>query len=208
MPYVREWEAVNVALQRLKAVGQDEDQAMRDICGAIADRAIPVRVHSIMGIVYPDSHVVVPPLLAPSDLCWPLSRPRRPWKRRATVSDHYNDNDLSIPVNLLEVLREAVDQVLVRDLTPSSEAVETEEGPVTRDDSPKPRPTDPAVRQFQRNRVAGWPKDRAPPTEQEDWETARNHFGPGLTRDEFRLVRRDETPDAWRRQGRRRPRIE
>jgi hypothetical protein len=131
MPYVREWEALYVALQRLKAAGQDEDQAMRDICGAIADRAIPVRVHCMKGFVYSDSNVVIPPLLAPSDLCWPSSRPRRPWKRRATVGDYYYDNDLRITVNLLELLREAVDQVLVRDVAPSNEAAETDAGGIT-----------------------------------------------------------------------------
>jgi len=70
----------------------------------------------------------------------------------------------------------------------------------------RPQPTDRAVRQFMRDRVATWPDATPAPTEKEDWQAATVFFAPGLNRDkEFRLVRREETPDCWRKQGRRRP---
>jgi hypothetical protein len=69
----------------------------------------------------------------------------------------------------------------------------------------KPTPTDAAVRQWFRDRVAGWPDDKAAPSEDEDWHAAAAHFALGLTRDEIRLVREAETPEAWRKKGRRRP---
>ena len=68
-----------------------------------------------------------------------------------------------------------------------------------------PRPSDSAVRQWFRDRVAAWPDDKAAPPENEDRQAAAAHFAPGLTRAEFRLVREDETPVAWRKRGRRAP---
>jgi hypothetical protein len=57
-----------------------------------------------------------------------------------------------------------------------------------------------------RDRVADWPVDRPPPTEDEDLKAAQAHFGAGLTRAEFRIVREEETPPEWRKRGPRGPR--
>lgn len=69
----------------------------------------------------------------------------------------------------------------------------------------RPKPTDRAVRQWVRDRVAVWPDDKPAPSEAEDFEAITRHFVPGLSRSEFRLVREAETPREWRRQGRRLP---
>ncbi len=68
-----------------------------------------------------------------------------------------------------------------------------------------PIPTDPAVRQWMRDRVNGWPDDKPAPSESKDLGAVFAYFAPGLTRDEFRLVRKGETPPEWRTQGRRPP---
>jgi hypothetical protein len=69
----------------------------------------------------------------------------------------------------------------------------------------RPKPSNQAVREWIRGRVAGWPDEEAAPTEDEDFEAAKSHFGDGLTRAEFRIVREEGTPQAWRKQGRRKP---
>jgi hypothetical protein len=69
----------------------------------------------------------------------------------------------------------------------------------------RPQPTDTAVRQWFRDRVARWPDNKAAPSEGEDQQAIAAYFAPGLTRDEIRLVREEVTPEAWRKQGRRRP---
>jgi hypothetical protein len=69
----------------------------------------------------------------------------------------------------------------------------------------RPKPTNPAVRRWFRDRVSTWPDDQPAPTEAEDQRAIRQHFAPGLTRTEFRTARKQDTPAAWRRQGRRVP---
>jgi hypothetical protein len=70
---------------------------------------------------------------------------------------------------------------------------------------PRPKPTDVVVRRWMRERVANWPGDKPAPNEDGDFAAATAHFAPGLSRDEFRLVRNAETPAEWRKQGRRKP---
>jgi hypothetical protein len=69
----------------------------------------------------------------------------------------------------------------------------------------KPRPMNPAVRQWMRDRVASWPDDKSTPSEGDDWDAVQQHFAPGLSREEFRNVRSAETPPEWRKQGPRKP---
>lgn len=69
----------------------------------------------------------------------------------------------------------------------------------------KSAPTGSSVREWMRQRVEGWPNDRPAASEQADWEAARAKFGDALTQIDFRQVRREETPAAWRKQGRRKP---
>jgi hypothetical protein len=69
----------------------------------------------------------------------------------------------------------------------------------------KPRPTNPAVRHWVRDRVASWPNDKPAPSESDDWDAVQQHFAPELSRDEFRNVRKSETPPEWRKKGPRKP---
>jgi hypothetical protein len=69
----------------------------------------------------------------------------------------------------------------------------------------KPRPTKPALRQWWLGRVASWPDDKPAPSEDDDWDAVQQHFAPGLSREEFRNVRREVTPPEWRKQGPRKP---
>jgi hypothetical protein len=67
------------------------------------------------------------------------------------------------------------------------------------------KPTDRALRQWMRDRVASWPDDKPAPSEDDDWDAVQQHFAPELSREEFRNVRRDVTPREWRKQGPRKP---
>ena len=80
-------------------------------------------------------------------------------------------------------------------------------GPTLRSNAVTPNiaPSDKAVRHWMRQRVEEHPDDKPAPNEEDDWDAVRAHFGNGLTQREFRLVRKQETPPAWRKQGRRKP---
>jgi len=69
----------------------------------------------------------------------------------------------------------------------------------------KPKPSNPTVRKWMKERVSNWPDDRPSPSEEEDWRAALDYFGDGLIREELRVVRNQETPIEWRKQGPRRP---
>ena len=69
----------------------------------------------------------------------------------------------------------------------------------------RPKPSDQLVSTWFRQRVKNWPDDQKAPSEAADWKAIRKHFASGLSRNEdFRLARKQETPDAWRKQGQRR----
>jgi hypothetical protein len=74
-----------------------------------------------------------------------------------------------------------------------------------RSDKAQPRPLDREVRRWFRARVAEWPDEKPAPNEKEDFKAAQALFGDGLSRAEIRLVRKEETPSAWGRQGKRPP---
>ena len=69
----------------------------------------------------------------------------------------------------------------------------------------KPQPTIPPFGNGCGIEIASWPDDKSAPSEGEDWDAVQQHFAPGLSRDEFRNVRREETPPEWRKQGPRKP---
>ena len=71
---------------------------------------------------------------------------------------------------------------------------------------PKPsKPTDKEVERWLRDRVAGWPDNQRAPTEDDDLQAAREHFGYHFKRDDFRFIRDKATPPEWRTQGPRKP---
>jgi hypothetical protein len=68
--------------------GTPEDEAKLDLCRAMGDGKIAVRV--IVGSsVYGKGNVTVPPHLDPSDFDWSRSCPLRPWRIGPKLGQHY-----------------------------------------------------------------------------------------------------------------------
>jgi hypothetical protein len=83
--YTPDWEPLADALKRVRATGVSEDEAKTDLCRAVADRRIDVRVtiaatdYGMRGKVFSDGNVGVPAHLKPGDLDWVQSRPFAQW---------------------------------------------------------------------------------------------------------------------------------
>jgi hypothetical protein len=79
------WEKLADALKRVIATDVSEDEAKLDLCNAVADRKINVRVKIAAsdrdrpGQVFSDGNVGVPAHLKPDDLDWVQSRPFAQW---------------------------------------------------------------------------------------------------------------------------------
>jgi len=86
LPYVRDWEPLPDVLRLVMAVGSQKQEAKVDICNAVADRKIAVRVlvheaeSGVGGRTLSDSSVSVPPRLTPQDFDWVHSRPLAQWE--------------------------------------------------------------------------------------------------------------------------------
>jgi hypothetical protein len=84
--YTPDWEPLRAALKRVVAAGIDQDQAQLDICGALADQKIAIRVtidpadHDYGNSPIYRGNVEVPPHLSPQDFDWAHSRPWREWQ--------------------------------------------------------------------------------------------------------------------------------
>jgi hypothetical protein len=123
--YVPEWETLAAALNRVQTTGLDAEQAKKPVGWAMADRKIEVRVHCADGCVLEGSRIDVPKRLNPEDFDWVRSRPRKPWRRRPTVADHYESRNVVIDVTLIELRREDVTRVLcLWNDTPATTAIE------------------------------------------------------------------------------------
>jgi hypothetical protein len=88
MAYVPDWERLSDALSRVVAAGLSKPEAQRDICRAIVDRKIRIRLQAAKAEI-PDakwfgpavgSHVAIPQDLSPRDFDWRKSLPKRPWQ--------------------------------------------------------------------------------------------------------------------------------
>jgi hypothetical protein len=92
--YVRDWERLAQVLKRLTATGVCQDEAKRDICNAMADRKILLRIFFVVspknvewlsrrGLFPNNVHYVtpdeIPPRLNPDDFDWLQSRVWKPW---------------------------------------------------------------------------------------------------------------------------------
>jgi hypothetical protein len=85
MPYVRDWQTLSEALKYVMTCGADQDQAQRDLCGALSDQKITFRatIHqndrNYGGKTLARGNVGVPSHLTPSDFDWGGSRPKQRW---------------------------------------------------------------------------------------------------------------------------------
>ena len=90
MPYVPKWEPLAASLTRVTAAGSSELQAKIDICNAIADEEIRVRLlvdksaTSLRGEILSGGQIAVSPWLTPDDFDWVCSRPHKPWRTGPT----------------------------------------------------------------------------------------------------------------------------
>jgi len=90
MPYIPDWELLGVALKRIMAFNVEESEAKADLCHAIADRKINVRVTLAGGKgVFSGGNVGPPVHLEPHDLDWDNSRPQAPWGIGPMLGEHY-----------------------------------------------------------------------------------------------------------------------
>jgi hypothetical protein len=114
------WEPINQALQRIAAAGLSKKQAQRDLCLAMADGKIAVRVHlaadhsrGLPPKALSSPVLEIPPRLSPVDFDWPHSRPSKHsqlWtgpSQRAGESPllyfHENHDRIGRTVDLVEV---------------------------------------------------------------------------------------------------------
>jgi hypothetical protein len=94
--YTQDWEPLADALKRVMATGTNEDQAKTDLCHAVADRKIDVRVriaandYGMRGCFLSGRNVGVPPRLEPDSLDWLESRPLEAWSIGPRPGEHYS----------------------------------------------------------------------------------------------------------------------
>jgi hypothetical protein len=86
--YIRRWERLSEALQRLIAAGVPESAAKSGLCAAIADGVVEIRLklrkHTTRGTTarsrtFEGEDVQIPVDLQPADLDFENSRPLKPW---------------------------------------------------------------------------------------------------------------------------------
>jgi hypothetical protein len=98
--------------------GASEEEAKNDLCRAVADRKINLRVRiassggSMRGRVFSGGNVGVPAHLGPGDLDWVRSRPLRPWSIGPMLGQHYSWDWEDRPIDLIELSTSDVKKVL------------------------------------------------------------------------------------------------
>jgi hypothetical protein len=115
--YTPDWEPLADALKRVMTTGVAENEAKTDLCRAVADRKINVRVRiaasdSMGGQFFSDGNVGVPRHLNPDDFDWTRSRPLRPWSIGPMLGQHYSWDWEDRPIDLIELLTSDVKKVL------------------------------------------------------------------------------------------------
>jgi hypothetical protein len=119
--YTPDWVPLADALKRVMATGVSEAEAKADLCNALADKKIDVRVRISKsdrargGEVYSDGNVGVPSHLAPTDFDWKLSSPFAPWSIGPRLGEHYfwSGGWEKRPIDLIELLTANVIDELV-----------------------------------------------------------------------------------------------
>ncbi|WP_407166590.1 hypothetical protein [Bradyrhizobium sp. ORS 111] len=118
--YVPDWEPIGVALKRLIAIGLHEDEAMADLCNAVADQKIELRAvvggdDYYAGVTVQRSAVEPPPRLTPADIDWTNSRPLSPWSCGRSLEEKERPLDLlELSTQDVEILFPGATKVVVR----------------------------------------------------------------------------------------------
>ena len=120
LAYTPDWEPLVDALKRIIATGVPAEEAKSDLCRAMADKEIGVRVRiaasddSEGGQVFSKRNVGVPLHLEPRDLDWVQSRPLKPWSIGPTPGEHYYwiGGWEKRPIDLIEVSTADVMEIL------------------------------------------------------------------------------------------------
>jgi hypothetical protein len=90
MPYIPDWEPLPAAVKRIMASSVEESEAKANLCHAIADGKISVRVTLAGGKgAFSGGNVAPPAHLEPDDLDWDNSRPNAPWSIGPMPGQHY-----------------------------------------------------------------------------------------------------------------------
>jgi hypothetical protein len=206
---------LNVA-NRLMASGIAEITVQSDICGAMADGKIDVRVRTGEtedgltgwpmpgGEIFQRDSVVVPTHLRPTDFDWVNSRPLKPWRvRPRSVPEQYDGTFHRGPWNIafIELWREDVDK-----LWPTENW--SDKGPATdsvppKSDRPqrKAPPKQETVNAFMIKRIKNWPSDEPRPTLAEDLQAARDKLKADVRRNQIVKARQAHAPEEWTKRG-------
>jgi hypothetical protein len=117
--YTPDWESLADALKRVIDAGASEGEGKIDLCRAIADKKIAIRVRiaakDIMkGHVFTDRNVGVPPHLIPADFDWTHSQPVNPWSIGPAPGQHYAwiEDWKTRPLDLIELSPADVIEIL------------------------------------------------------------------------------------------------
>jgi hypothetical protein len=117
--YTPVWEPLAEALKRVKATGLEEDEAKADLCNAMADGKINVRVRiaakdTLRGKFFTGSNIRVPPHLVPADFDWTHSQPVNPWQIGPALGQHYTwiEDWKNRPLDLIKLSTADVIEVL------------------------------------------------------------------------------------------------
>jgi hypothetical protein len=137
--YTPDWEPIADALKRVMTIGVSEDEAKLDLCRAMADRKIKVKVRiaqnadSFRGETFSGRNVGVPHHLSPDDFDWSRSCPLNPWPIGPVGPQHYTwiERWKDRPVDLIEVLTIDVLRILCGGLDKDTDKQGTRQTTVT-----------------------------------------------------------------------------
>jgi hypothetical protein len=108
--YTPDWEPLADALKRVTAAGASEDEGKIDLCRAIADKKIAIRVRIAAsdtkgGSSFTGRNISVPSHLSPADFDWTHSQPVRPWPIGPAPGQHYSwiEDWKKRPLDLIEL---------------------------------------------------------------------------------------------------------
>jgi hypothetical protein len=118
--YTPDWEPIADALRRVMGTGLSENEAKADLCHAMADKKIGVRVRvaasapDMRGRVFSGGNVGVPTHINSGDLDWVHSRPLKPWRIGPKPGEHYTwiSGWEHRPIDLIELSPRDVTTVL------------------------------------------------------------------------------------------------